>query len=92
MNKLQCTCIRCDVKMPNIMEAAFQPSGGLAFMSYGHYGSAVFDMEGGSWLELCLCDHCLAAAIKRRDIIRHDPQKRSFDVSEYWGDRSAPPI
>jgi len=36
-----------------------QPSEGLAFKSYGHYGGTVFDPMDGHFLEVNICDSCL---------------------------------
>lgn len=38
-----------------------QPTGGLAFMTHGHFGSAEFDpMSPDRWLEINICDECIA--------------------------------
>lgn len=39
-----------------------QPSGGTAFQTHGHYGSTVFDPMNGFYLEITVCDACLADA------------------------------
>lgn len=36
-----------------------QPMGGLHFLTYGHYGSTVFDPMDGSKLNIAVCDDCL---------------------------------
>lgn len=43
------------------------PMGGLHFMTYGHYGSRVFDpMDGkGTTLDIAICDECIIANVKR---------------------------
>lgn len=56
-------CIRCGQALENLMEGqGVQPGNGLAFFTYGHYGSAVFDPMDGSHLEICVCDRCLREA------------------------------
>lgn len=52
-------CVRCGFVMKNLDARGNQPSGGLAFMTNGHYGSAVFDPMDGSALEINVCDPCL---------------------------------
>ena len=54
-------CIRCGKELKNVFEdAENQPSDGTAFITYGHYGSTVFDpMDSSSCLELNVCDECL---------------------------------
>lgn len=55
-----CECIRCGKKLEDIMEGgqSVQPSGGIAFVTHGHYGSTVFDPMDGSWCEIVVCDEC----------------------------------
>lgn len=48
-------CVRCDKKLENFMEGrGFQPNYGLAFITYGHYGSTFFDPMDGSWMEIAI--------------------------------------
>lgn len=42
------------------MSGEFQPSGGLAFRTRGHYGSTFFDPMDGSGLEIAVCDECVS--------------------------------
>lgn len=49
-----------------------QPIDGLAFMTYGHYGSGHFDpMNMNSFLELSICDECVLKAEKEGLVYRH---------------------
>jgi hypothetical protein len=57
------TCIQCGEELPNPY-SRFQPSGGLAFFTYGHYGSA-FDPMDGSRLEVAICDPCVLWALEK---------------------------
>lgn len=56
-------CIVCDKQLNNVsgvpIEKDNQPSGGLEFVAYGHYGSSEHDPMDGSKLILNLCDHCV---------------------------------
>lgn len=52
-------CIRCACSMENISPEGFQPAGGLAFHSYGHYGSSFFDPLDGTFIQIAVCDECL---------------------------------
>ena len=51
----------CDIEMDNLIDKGFQPTHGLAFITYGHYGSTYFDPMNGDYLEICICDVCLAS-------------------------------
>ncbi len=57
-----CMCIACHGHMQNLDEEGNQPKDGLEFISYGHYGSTVFDPMNGSYLVINLCDDCLKKA------------------------------
>ncbi len=61
----ECECFKCGAKMDNsIAERGFQPMGGTAFSTHGHYGSTVFDPMDGTALEIVICDKCLGDALK----------------------------
>lgn len=54
-------CIICDKQLKNVAEeTSNQPYSGTCFNSYGHYGSTIFDPMDGSYLEINVCDECLA--------------------------------
>ncbi len=55
-------CIVCHRSLENFSNSPNQPNNGLAFTSYGHYGSTAFDPMNGSFLELNICDPCLLSA------------------------------
>ena len=61
------SCIVCGKVLENAVEGVKnQPNDGLAFRSYGHYGSAVFDPvdNNKTFLEVNVCDNCLIEAQK----------------------------
>lgn len=63
-------CIRCDRVLANIdVGSENQPSEGLAFQAYGHYGATAFDPMDGSYLEINVCDECLVAAGERAQVL-----------------------
>ena len=55
-------CIVCDKPLESALgdDAENQPYAGTAFTSQGHYGSTVFDSDGG-YLELNICAECSIA-------------------------------
>lgn len=60
------SCVACGADLENVSGAAWynQPFGGVAFISFGHYGSTVFDPQDGSFLEINVCDSCLTNAAR----------------------------
>lgn len=68
MTEEKCSCICCGEVMYNLAHdfgsKGYQPSGGVAFKSYGHYGSTEFDPMDGSWVELVVCDDCFKFLMK----------------------------
>ena len=64
---IRCACIKCDKLLKNYQagENRFQPDNGVAFLSYGHYGSTYFDPMDGSFLEIAICDECLKEAVEK---------------------------
>ena len=84
-------CICCGRPMEE--HGANQPRGGLAFQSYGHWPSAVFDMAAG-WLEINVCEPCLFTAVGRSWVL-HGERKGRSGPSEYvrwtWPERAPPP-
>lgn len=55
----QLICIKCGEGMEDLYSPHGQPSGGLAFYSYGDYGSTFFDPMDGSYMTIFVCDTCL---------------------------------
>lgn len=68
----RCVCIICGTEVDNLSPDGYQPGDGLAFQTFGHYGSAKFDPMDGSILAITICDSCLDA---RRDRVLHGTAK-----------------
>lgn len=69
-------CIACGAILRSAIEGipSNQPSGGLVFSTYGHYGSTVFDpMDDVRRLEINVCDACLTKAIAKRAVLEVHP-------------------
>jgi hypothetical protein len=66
-------CVVCGIALHNVFhgDSINQPSGGLAFMSQGHYGSTLYDPFSDEFLELNICDGCLAKASSALRVLRH---------------------
>lgn len=66
-------CICCDKELKNLFEDdCLQPSEGLHFYTYGHYGSTYFDPMDGSTLNVFICDSCLALKKEKTVEISND--------------------
>lgn len=65
-----------------------QPTGGLSFMSHGHFGSAAFDpMNPNVWLEINLCDECLEDRRDQGQVLHVTKLPQSFTtpvMMEKW--------
>jgi hypothetical protein len=59
---LRIPCIVCGVALDNLDEDGNQPSLGVEFTTYGHYGSTVFDPMDGTAVAVNVCDDCLTHA------------------------------
>ena len=72
---LHLTCIVCSVRLTNL--GVHQPSHGLSFSSYGHYGSEQFDpVDGSESIYIAVCDDCLLTARKKGQVaIAGEPAK-----------------
>lgn len=76
-------CVRCDKELDDI--STYQPNDGLCFMSYGHYGSTVFDPLDGSYLEIVICDECLQKVQKREVNVKYTPNHSNEpEAPEDW--------
>lgn len=63
-------CIVCGKELKSVMGEGNQPSGGLAFVTSGHYGSVAYDpMDGSQWLEINVCDECIRAASQKHQVL-----------------------
>lgn len=56
------SCFVCDKELDNMEydNVEIHPMDGLHFRTYGHYGSAIFDPMNGSYLDIAICDKCVA--------------------------------
>lgn len=50
-------CFKCEKSLEDIGD--IQPMYGVAFVTYGHYGSTYFDPMDGTSIEIVICDDCL---------------------------------
>lgn len=74
------TCIRCEKQMRNFLDdGRHQPDDGLAFFTQGHYGSTFFDPMDGGYLELSICDECVAWADEHGYVYRSPARRRSSE-------------
>jgi hypothetical protein len=57
----------CGRELQNVTEDAQenQPYNGTAFRTHGHYGSTIYDPMDGRFLEINICDTCLASHPER---------------------------
>ena len=55
-------CICCEVSLEDLHR--YQPNGGTAFHTTGHYGSAITDHMDGTVTTVFICDDCMAKALK----------------------------
>lgn len=70
--------------MDNFDPEGVQPSGGVAFLSYGHYGSRTFDPMDGSFIELVICDSCILKLKERGLITSGTPAQKSRSKRKIW--------
>ena len=59
---MKINCIVCSKVLPDYGD--YQPDGGTAFHSYGHYGSVVTDHMDGTVTSLAVCDSCMTIALQ----------------------------
>lgn len=55
-------CIVCFKRLEDYGD--YQPDGGTAFHSYGHFGSAVTDYMDGTVTSVAVCDSCMITALQ----------------------------
>lgn len=66
-------CIVCSKELENYSDkktsmdrSGIQPSGGLHFRTYGHYGSTIFDpVITDEWLDIAICDECVMENVEK---------------------------
>ena len=59
---MEIRCIVCGTELRDYLD--YQPDGGTAFHSYGHYGSVVTDRMDGTVTSLAICDSCMILALR----------------------------
>ncbi len=69
--------------MGNLDPEGNQPQRGLEFISYGHYGSTVFDPMNGSYLVINICDVCLERGAKAGFIYQAKKRRNIYERVEY---------
>jgi hypothetical protein len=77
-------CIVCSEELDNLQyemrdgkQVEVHPMGGLAFRTYGHYGSTIFDPIGaGEYLDVAICDLCV---MKNLDKVRGSGKEQLED-------------
>lgn len=82
-------CLACGKELDNLeyttrsngTKVEVHPMDGLHFRTYGHYGSTVFDPMDGAYLDIAICDECVA---KNLDKVRGNGVKSLRQAIEYW--------
>lgn len=70
-------CFRCDKVLKNLIkEKENHPVDGVAFITYGHYGSKIFDPMDGTYLEINICDDCLEQERLKNKVLKIDINKK----------------
>lgn len=85
-------CFICDKVLPNISDTVInQPSGGTAFITYGHYGSTVFDPMNNTFLEITICDDCYHEKATKFKVLRgREYKKQSYEAFYEISDEDLP--
>lgn len=83
-------CVTCGADLESAIPAGTapwqrdnQPYAGTTFISFGHYGSTVFDPmdNNNTWLELNFCDKCLKVFGDRGVVLL---RRRNLRRTETW--------
>jgi hypothetical protein len=79
-------CIVCKKSLEDILarEGENQPNDGLAFHSYGHYGTTAFDPMDGTYLEVNICDSCIVQAGKDGAVLMGYPAAKVSGPMVKW--------
>lgn len=67
------SCIVCHAPLEHLNASCTQPSGGLDFVTEGHYGSTVFDPMDETVLHISVCDTCLKKEAARGNVVVGEP-------------------
>jgi hypothetical protein len=71
------SCVRCDREVEAMdKDYTNSPYGATAFRTHGHYGSTIFDPMNGCFLEINLCDECIAVLGERGQILMGQDYKQ----------------
>lgn len=77
-------CVKCNKELKTVFEGEVQPSKGLVFTTYGHYGSTYFDpLDGVSFIQIIVCDVCLNKLDDEKKILKGKSYKKSNNILEY---------
>lgn len=81
-------CLSCGEELDNLdynmqdgKRVEVHPMSGLHFRTYGHYGSTVFDPMDGSYLDIAICDECVA---KNLENVRGNGVNQLKGAINYW--------
>lgn len=84
-------CIVCAKKLkPAVDNELNQPNDGLAFCTYGHYGSTFFDPMDGSQLEINICDSCLKKRAAEGFVLEFKDAPRPRQIYQWPSVREEP--
>jgi len=83
MKKVKCIVCKKDLEeFDTPKENSFHPMDGLEFITYGHYGSTIFDpVVEVKRLRVCICDKCVAQGIEDK-LVLGDIDEASYDHIE----------
>ena len=85
------SCIACRKELKSVWPegdeytASFnQPYAATTFISYGHYGSTLFDPMDGTYIELNICDECLEKAAVDGLVLTGGVSRGSYPPMQRW--------
>lgn len=84
--KTKVPCFVCGSELDELDSRGNQPSGGVEFTTYGHYGTAVFDPMDGTQLAVNVCDRCLIEARSRGRVLHVRAVTHREVAYEPWTD------
>jgi hypothetical protein len=86
-------CLVCDKDLPSIYGEKHeeygginQPYGGVTFSTHGHFGSAAFDPDDGTTIEVNICDDCLKKAGEKHQVLRARHTEVDYSLWQYEDD------
>jgi hypothetical protein len=82
-------CTACLKLLDNLDPVGNQPVKGVEFITYGHYGSTVFDPMNGTQIAINICDACLRRAIDAGAVLEiHRPDRPKVTYTVFSDDTS----